>query len=103
MPVTIRPRDLEIVKAILNSTLKPEKPMHDSVFVFGSRASGTTKRAADLDLAIDLGRPMTPSEASTLAEEFEESDLPYRVDVVDLHDVSAEFKTIIENQKIPLP
>ena len=34
---------------------------------------------------------------------FEESDLPYNVDVVDLNAVSQEFKGIVEGQRVALP
>jgi|GEM_PF-5371300 len=50
--ITIRPKDLEIVRVILRAAL----PAEAGVCVFGSRAKGTKKRAADLDLAIDAGR-----------------------------------------------
>ena len=34
---------------------------------------------------------------------FEESDLPYTVDVVDLNAVSPELRRIVEGQRVPLP
>ena len=34
---------------------------------------------------------------------FEESDLPYTVDVVDLNAINSKFREIVESQKIPLP
>jgi predicted nucleotidyltransferase len=90
--ITIRPQDRAIVRDILVAALPSE---NRRIFVFGSRARGTQKRAADLDLAIDLGRPMSREEQSQLADQFEESDLPYRVDIIDLHTVSARFKAIV--------
>ena len=57
---------------------------HDAeAWVFGSRATGRARRYSDLDLAIDAGRPLTLDELARLAEAFRESDLPYRVDIVD--------------------
>jgi predicted nucleotidyltransferase len=95
---SIRPQDLAIVQAILEVALPPDA----KIGVFGSRAKGTTKRGADLDLAIDLGTPLTQLEAFQLADAFEESDLPYKVDVVDMHRVAPSFKAIIEHEIIAL-
>jgi predicted nucleotidyltransferase len=88
--IDIRIQDLNIVHAILKTVL----PVEANVYVFGSRATGTTKRASDLDLAIDLGRQLT--------EGFEESNLPYRVDVVDLQTVDTGFRAIIDRNKVKL-
>lgn len=92
-PIDIRCQDFDIVQSILERALSAANAR---VYVFGSRATGTTKRAADLDLAIDLGRALSVKEQLSLADQFEESDLPYRVDIVDMHTVSHEFKLIIE-------
>ncbi|MGA2044785.1 MAG: nucleotidyltransferase domain-containing protein [Roseiarcus sp.] len=72
-------------------------------FVFGSRATGRARRTSDLDLAIDLGRSLTRRESLDLAEGFDESDIPYRVDIVDLHAASDGFKAIVERDKVALP
>ena len=96
--VDIRPQDLAIVRDILNNAL----PNHARVFVFGSRAKNTTKRGSDLDIAIDVGRSLTRAEALELADQFEESDLSYRVDIVDLCSVSDVFKSIVTRQMVPL-
>jgi type I restriction enzyme, S subunit len=98
-PVDIRPVDLKIVQTILRDTL----PRDVRVWVFGSRAKWTTKDSSDLDIAIDAGRALTRNEQVSLADSFEESDLPYKVDFVDLNTVSESFKEIIERDKAPLP
>ena len=77
-------------------------PKNAKVWVFGSRATWKTKRSSDLDLAIDAGRALTRNENSALADAFDESDLPYKVDVVDMHNVTNTFKAIIERQMLPL-
>ena len=97
-PIDIRPCDLKIVQQILRNTL----PVNAKVWVFGSRATWKTKKSSDLDLAIDAGRPLTREENSTLEEIFDESDLPYKVDMVDMHIVSDTFKTIIERDMVEL-
>ncbi len=73
------------------------------VWVFGSRAKGTTRRGSDLDLAIDNGAPLPPAMAAHLADAFEEAPLAYKVDLVDLHNISPEFRALIDAHKIALP
>ena len=97
-PIDIRSNDLKIVQQILADAL----PKNAKVWVFGSRATWKTKRSSDLDLAIDAGRALTRYENSALADAFDESDLPYKVDVVDMHNVTNTFKAIIERQMLPL-
>ena len=97
-PIDIRPNDLSIVQQILRDTL----PTNVKVWVFGSRATWTTKDSSDLDLAIDAVRPLTRQESTSLAEAFDESSLPYKVDVVDMHTVSDTFKAIIERDMVAL-
>ena len=58
--------------------------------------------ASDLDLAIDIGRPLIKKERMQLFNAFEGSDLPYTVDVVDLFTVNENLKKIIEEEKKPL-
>ena len=97
-PVDIRADHLEIVQDILRSQL----PAGVKVWVFGSRANWTTKDSSDLDLAVEGAASLDHGVMVGLEIAFEESDLPYTVDVVDLKDVSPEFKNIVDSQKVPL-
>lgn len=80
-------RQLSIVKAVLNSVV-PDIP----VFAFGSRVSGRAKKHSDLDLALEAALPLDWRRMARLREAFEESDLPFRVDVVDWRVCSPQFK-----------
>ncbi len=95
LPV-LRPQDAAIVRDILSAVL----PAHATVRVFGSRATGTAGRGSDLDLAIETGRPLIQAELAALADAFEDSDLPYTVDVVDLAPVAAAFRALIERDRV---
>jgi predicted nucleotidyltransferase len=97
-PITIRSEDLEIVVKVLRSCL----PQGTQVWVFGSRAKGAAKRGSDLDLAIDAGRPLTSKEKSHLENDFYESNLPYKVDIVDMKDVSDTFRPYIIKEQVVL-
>ena len=48
------------------------------------------------------GRRLTLDEHAALAEAFSESDLPYRVDVMDWHSIDEPFRGIIAAQRLPL-
>ena len=98
-PVDIRPDHLEIVQHILSEHL----PAEAEVWVFGSRANWTTKDSSDLDLAVEGATRIDHKSMVRLEIAFEESALPYTVDVVDLNAMSKEFKKIVEGQKVPLP
>ncbi len=96
--IDIRPHDLAIVQSILQQVL----PKGARVWVFGSRATWTVKAGSDLDLAIEADRPLTYEELGNLADMFDESDLAYRVDIVDMKTVSANFKKIVEQSRVEL-
>ncbi|MFN8548234.1 MAG: nucleotidyltransferase domain-containing protein [Candidatus Eisenbacteria bacterium] len=72
------------------------------VFAFGSRVRGNAARWSDLDLAIDTGGRLTILELGLLREAFSESDVPYRVDVVDWNALSEEFKDAIRAELTPI-
>lgn len=82
-----------IVKTILAQHL----PANSSVFVFGSRAKGCVKPHSDLDLAIDARQILGLESMGILNEAFDESLLPYKVDIVDLNAIDDEFKKAIES------
>lgn len=66
------------------------------VFVFGS---GLNKNHfGDIDLGL-IGR-VKQNDIYKLKEEFEESNLPYSVDVVNFNQVSDEFKKNVMKSKI---
>ena len=98
-PVDIRPDHLEIVQGILREHL----PVDVKVWVFGSRANWTTKDSSDLDMALEGENKLSHKLLGALKGAFEDSTLPYTVDVVDLHTVSHAFKQIVKEQKVALP
>ena len=69
------------------------------VFAFGSRYKQTSKAYSDLDLAFDCGSHLSFKRLQDITEAFQESTLPYRVDIVDYMSISKKFKTIIDAAK----
>jgi predicted nucleotidyltransferase len=66
--------------------------------VFGSRVVGESKEYSDLDLALVGPAKLDPVVMEALRESFAESDLPFRVDVLDWHAISPEFRQVIERK-----
>ncbi len=86
--------NIVIVQNILGSII-PEY----EVWIFGSRVHGRTlKPFSDIDLAIIADAPINSGRLRELKEAFSESDLPYRVDVVDYASASQTFRNIIQQE-----
>lgn len=94
-PIDLSPHDWEIVRDILARHV----PQYE-VWAFGSRAKRTAKEYSDLDLAIITDQPLSLSLSADIANAFEESDLPIKVDVVDWATASEIFQQIIEKNKV---
>jgi predicted nucleotidyltransferase len=69
---------------------------HCEVRAFGSRYKGAPKDYSDLDLAVVGDKKLDWHVIANLKYAFEESDLPYRVDVLDWYSISSEFRRVIE-------
>ncbi|MGC8765498.1 MAG: nucleotidyltransferase family protein [Brevinematia bacterium] len=65
------------------------------VWAFGSRIEGTKKKFSDLDLVIIGEKEIDIYTLGRLKEAFEDSDLPYSVDVIDWNRIPPEFRNII--------
>jgi type I restriction enzyme S subunit len=78
--------------------LQTHVPRHE-VWAFGSRVNGVAKPHSDLDLAVITQRPLPLGVLGALQDAFAESDLPWRVDVVDWACTSPAFRAIIQQGK----
>ncbi len=84
-------QDLQIILQILAAQL-PDRP----IYAFGSRALGLARRRSDLDMAVGGTTPLSLRQRALLNLDFEESDLPIKVDIVDLNSITPEFRRRIE-------
>ena len=91
--IDLNPKHFKIVQLILAKHVPGCE-----VRAFGSRVKWTAKDYSDLDLAVIGSKPLTLRQGHQLAEAFEESNLPIRVDVLDWHTISEEFKRIITEE-----
>ena len=94
----IRPDHLKMVQDILNKSLSSDV----KVWVYGSRAKWTTLDSSDLDLALEGKDKIDYEVINCLNRDFEESNLPYEVDVVDINTVQPFFRDIINKDKVLL-
>jgi predicted nucleotidyltransferase len=70
------------------------------VWAFGSRVKGTAKPFSDLDVVIMSQQPLSLALLASLHEAFSESDLPWKVDIVDWSTTNQEFRAVIDQQKV---
>ena len=68
------------------------------VRAFGSRVTGNAKPYSDLDLAVPGPDAVDWDTLRLMREAFEESDLPFRVEVIDWHRTAESFRKVIEEQ-----
>jgi len=85
--------------AIVRDALSRHVPDRE-VLAFGSRATWTAKDYSDLDLAIMGEEPLSLRASSALDETLVESDLPFRVDIVDWARIDDSFRAIIRRDAV---
>ena len=71
------------------------------VWAYGSRVQWTSRSESDLDLVVFAG-PDQSGQVADLREAFEESDLPFRVDVLMWQELNAPFRGEIDRDYVPL-
>ncbi len=93
--IEIKTKDWEIVQKILQTNI----PQYQ-VWAFGSRVSGRAKPYSDLDLVVIADQPLDLGVSAALNEDFAESDLAYKVDIVDWASLDESFQKVIKDNKV---
>lgn len=91
--IKVAPHNMATIQQILHKFVPDCE-----VRAFGSRVNGTAKPYSDLDLAIIGKEKIKRRVKALLKEAFEESKLPFRVDVLDYNAISKEFRAIVDKQ-----
>ena len=94
-PIDILPDEWRIVRNILRKHVPNQE-----VWAFGSRARRSGWTYSDLDLVIITATPLSSKIQGEMAEEFSESDLPFRVDILDWATTQENFRRIVEQDKV---
>ena len=88
-------------KRHLHSLQNILKPYEYKFYIFGSRINGRAKTLSDIDL---FYRENIPKRIITLIEEaFEESDFPYKVNLIDYNACDNTFQKIMDFHNKLLP
>ncbi len=77
------------IKEIISKFIDPDKY---EIFIFGSRATGHALEYSDCDIGISGKKALPLRKIALIKEALEESELPFRVDIVDFFMVSDNFK-----------
>ena len=89
---------LDQIKSVLMRTLQRRSCQ---VYLFGSRAAGTAQPMSDFDVAV-LADEDISRELSLAREVLEESNIPFKVDVVDLRLTAPAFSAEAQTQGVLL-
>lgn len=92
----LAPEQLKQVRELLTRYLP-----NTEVWAYGSRVKGTAKPWSDLDLAAIAG-PQQKAAIADLREAFDESDLPFRVDLFVWEEIPETFRDNIRKEHIVL-
>ncbi|BDU49731.1 nucleotidyltransferase family protein [Haliovirga abyssi] len=97
--INLKDDELEIVKRILKKYFDKCE-----IIIFGSRITDDIKKYSDLDIAIKGTKKKDIRLLNRAIEEFEYSELAFRVDLLDYWRLSESFKNIIDdkNEKLYL-
>ena len=95
IPIAVNESEWKTILNILHSFI-PDRV----VWAFGSRARFTAKLYSDLDLAILGDQALSLAEMADLNEAFSNSDLPFKVDIVDFSSASEAFREIIGSHHV---
>lgn len=91
--IEIRDEHLTLIQSIL----KRHVGGYD-VRAYGSRVNGDPKPYSDLDLVVMAKKPIPPKTMALLKDDLTESDLPFKVDVLDWATASDSFREVIRNK-----
>ena len=91
-------------RAIIGSLLQPLLLMSSAeLILFGSRARGDATPTSDIDIALRAPQPLSPDLLSVAREALEDSNIPFKIDLLDYATLPAELRQAIDREGIPWP
>jgi type I restriction enzyme S subunit len=94
--IGITPNQKKIILQLLDHYIPNTK-----VWIYGSRVKGTARKNSDLDM-VAFSNKKQNLQIDHLREAFDESDLPFRVDLFNWDDVPEQFHQNIEDDYVVL-
>ncbi|QQR49265.1 nucleotidyltransferase domain-containing protein [bacterium] len=70
------------------------------IYLFGSRATGQHHAHSDIDLALDAGKKLDRLVVGEVKDLLSASNIPYKFDVVDVHNVGDDLKRDIMKEGV---
>ena len=96
LAIDVTPEQQEKLRSLLSSHLP-----NTEVWAYGSRIRWTSRPESDLDMAV-FTTPAQAGDVARLREAFEESDLPFRVDLFVWDEVPEGFRKQIQQERVVL-
>lgn len=93
--IAVQPSEWPLVRDILHRHVPGCE-----VWAFGSRAKHAAKPYSDLDLVIVTSVPLPLNVHAALVDDFSESDLPWKVDIVDWAVTTGTFRDVVMKDKV---
>lgn len=96
MKFGLTPEEWNFIDAIL---VQPLRLKNAKVYCYGSRARGDYKKFSDLDLMVESD-PAINLNLPAFHEKIQNSNFPYKVDLVHYSDFAEAYKNGYENDKV---
>src|ERR1700760_181901 len=93
----LTPEKILLIRHLIESTLASHQKI--KIWIFGSRVSGAFRPYSDVDLLLEAAPPLTSSQISEAAEKLDESNLPFKIDLVRTEDLHTPYAEQIHTEK----
>lgn len=95
----------EQFKLVEEIVVRPLQVLNLKVYVFGSRARGNHHPFSDLDLFIQTNQDSQIPESLiySIKEAAEESNLPFKIDLVNAQSLASSYRNSVEKDLVPWP
>lgn len=90
LPLEVKSKIIGLCKAIIPKA---------SIWLYGSRARGDYSERSDIDIALDAQSPIDYFIISELKDVFQAANIPYKIDIIDINNISDEkFKNAVKEE-----
>lgn len=98
-PSKLTPDEFDVYKDILCKIVLKHLP-GCRIYLYGSRARNEARSGSDIDIALDNNTKIGSHIMAPLKGDIDDSIIPFFVDIVDLNDVSEQFKTALQKDMV---
>lgn len=87
----------EHYRVLEEKLIKPIKSQHVKIYIFGSRAKGAPHKYSDVDILVDdSAGSVNVREISRILDWFENSNFPYKIDLVYESQLADSYRQDVE-------